>query len=83
MAGKACWTLMCYIKVYYVELRQARRVVLSDVELNCVAVWFSRLGKLYCAESRRDEVWQSRRVGLRCVLLSSGRLVMSRSDSFR
>ena len=47
--------------------------MLSDVELNCVAVWFSRLGKLYCAEARRDEVWQSRRVGLRCVLLSSGR----------
>ena len=36
-------------------------------------VRFSRLGKLYCAESRRDEVWQSRRVGLQCVLLSSGR----------
>jgi len=28
MAGKACWTLMCYIKVYYVELRQAAYVVL-------------------------------------------------------
>jgi len=46
-------------------VRQARRVVLSDVELNCVAVWFSRLGKLYCAESRRDEVWQVRRIGAR------------------
>ena len=43
MAGKACWTLMCYIKVYYVELRQASRGNSSCV---AVRIWCDKAGRV-------------------------------------